>query len=113
MPSDDWLLVETLRCGGEPTVVAAGVPGIHYYVLNKSEATERVLNIMMFDIDETVAQFFQYDQYERNLKGETKEDEVKRISEEQTSESGIRDLCPGAIIDPRAFEPCGYSMNEY
>ena len=73
--------------------------------------TDRVLNIMMFDIDETVAQFFQYDQYERKLKGETKEDEVKRISEEQTSESGIRDLCPGAIIDPRAFEPCGYSMN--
>ena len=73
--------------------------------------TDRVLNIMMFDIDENVAQFFQYDQYERNLVDETKDDEVKRISEEQTTESGIRDLCPGAIIDPRAFEPCGYSMN--
>lgn len=73
--------------------------------------TDRVLNIMMFDIDENVAQFFQYDQYERNLEGDTKEEEVKRISKEQTVESGIKDLCPGAIIDARAFEPCGYSMN--
>jgi len=74
--------------------------------------TDRVLNIMMFDIDENVAQFFQYDQYERGVvEGETKEEEVKRISVEQTIESGIKDLCPGAIIDSRAFEPCGYSMN--
>lgn len=73
--------------------------------------TDRVLNIMMFDIDENVAKFFHYDEYDRNLKGESKEDEVMRISNEQTVESGIKDLCPGAIIDPRAFEPCGYSMN--
>lgn len=73
--------------------------------------TDRVLNIMMFDIDENVAKFFQYDEYDRNVTGESKEDEVTRISNEQTVESGIKDLCPGAIIDPRAFEPCGYSMN--
>lgn len=73
--------------------------------------TDRVLNIMMFDIDENVAKFFQYDEYDRNLTGESKEEEVMRISNEQTVESGIKDLCPGAIIDPRAFEPCGYSMN--
>ena len=73
--------------------------------------TDRVLNIMMFDIDENVAKFFHYDEYERNVDGETKDDEVLRISNEQTIESGIKDLCPGAIIDPRAFEPCGYSMN--
>ncbi|TCJ99997.1 GAF domain-containing protein [Nocardia alba] len=30
MPSDDWLLVETLRCGGEPTVVAAGAHPRHW-----------------------------------------------------------------------------------
>ena len=73
--------------------------------------TDRVLNIMMFDIDENVAKFFHYDEYERNVDGETKDEEVLRISNEQTIESGIKDLCPGAIIDPRAFEPCGYSMN--
>jgi S-adenosylmethionine decarboxylase len=73
--------------------------------------TDRVLNIMMFDIDENVAKFFYYDEYDRNMIGESKEEEVSRISNEQTIESGIKDLCPGAIIDPRAFEPCGYSMN--
>jgi S-adenosylmethionine decarboxylase len=72
--------------------------------------TDRVLNIMMFDIDEDVARLFFYDNYETK-KGETKDDETKRISKEQTSKSGIDALCPGAIIDPRAFEPCGYSMN--
>jgi S-adenosylmethionine decarboxylase len=73
--------------------------------------TDRVLNIMMFDIDEAVASMFQYENYDQNKKGETKEDEVKRISHDQTVRSGIDTLCPGAIIDPRAFEPCGYSMN--
>ena len=73
--------------------------------------TDRVLNIMMFDIDEEVAEYFQYSNYDPQGKDETKEDEIKRISREQTVRSGIDALCPGAIIDPRAFEPCGYSMN--
>ena len=73
--------------------------------------TDRVLNIMMFDIDESVANLFNYDQYERNIEGETNEEETERISREQTVVSGINSLCPGALIDPRAFEPCGYSMN--
>jgi S-adenosylmethionine decarboxylase len=72
--------------------------------------TDRVLNIMMFDIDESVADLFQYGSYSK-YKGETKEEEIKRISKEQTVRSGIDALCPGAFIDPRAFEPCGYSMN--
>jgi len=72
--------------------------------------TDRVLNIMMFDIDEEVANLFYYNNYDK-LKGETKEEETKRISHEQTVKSGINALCPGAIFDPRAFEPCGYSMN--
>ena len=72
--------------------------------------TDRVLNIMMFDIDEDVASLFYYDNY-KQIDGETKEEETLRISKEQTHKSGIDALCPGAIIDPRAFEPCGYSMN--
>lgn len=73
--------------------------------------TDRVLNIMMFDIDEDVANLFYYDNYTKQLEGETKEEETKRISREQTIKSGINELCPGAIVDPQAFEPCGYSMN--
>jgi S-adenosylmethionine decarboxylase len=73
--------------------------------------TDRVLNIMMFDIDEDVASLFYYNNYDLHREGETKDDEVMRISKEQTHKSGIDALCPGAIIDPRAFEPCGYSMN--
>jgi S-adenosylmethionine decarboxylase len=73
--------------------------------------TDRVLNIMMFDIDESVSKKFMYDEYPTNVEGETKEEEVERISREQTFVSGISNLCPGAVIDPRAFEPCGYSMN--
>ncbi|KAL3942383.1 MAG: hypothetical protein SGBAC_003415 [Bacillariaceae sp.] len=72
--------------------------------------TDRVLNMMMFDIDEDIGKLFQYDHYEK-MEGEEKEDETKRISREQTLQSGITSLCPGAVIDPRAFEPCGYSMN--
>lgn len=73
---------------------------------------DRVLNIMMFDIDEEVADIFYYDHYESNKDAnETKDEAVKRISFEQTKKAGIDALCPGALFDPRAFEPCGYSMN--
>mmetsp|Transcript_10470 Transcript_10470/g.22270 ORF Transcript_10470/g.22270 Transcript_10470/m.22270 type:complete len:447 (+) Transcript_10470:193-1533(+) len=72
--------------------------------------TDRVLNIMMFDIDEDVANLFYYNNYE-TIEGERKEDEIKRISKQQSTQSGIDALVPGAIIDDRAFEPCGYSMN--
>lgn len=74
--------------------------------------TDRVLNIMMFDIDQDVAQKFYFDQYQARLgPDETEEEATKRISMEQTKSAGIDSLIPGATIDPRAFEPCGYSMN--
>jgi S-adenosylmethionine decarboxylase len=74
--------------------------------------TDRVLNIMMFDIDQTVAQKFYYDKYQARISDdETEEKATKRISMEQTKAAGIDNLVAGATIDPRAFEPCGYSMN--
>jgi S-adenosylmethionine decarboxylase len=96
------------------------VTGDHWFVFVADQTmrcnglevdTDRVLNIMMFDIDEAVAKLFFYDHYERNVEGETKEEETQRISREQTIVSGINALCPGASIDPQAFAPCGYSMN--
>lgn len=72
--------------------------------------TDRVLNIMMFDIDEEVAKIFYYSAYETR-EGESKDDETVRISKAQTTGAGIDKLCPGSTIDARAFEPCGYSMN--
>ncbi len=32
-------------------------------------------------------------------------------AEELTSDIGLTDLVPGAILDPWLFEPCGYSLN--
>lgn len=73
---------------------------------------DRVLNIMMFDIDPDVADLFYYNRYDAKLdEDETSADIIKRISSEQTEAAGIVTLCPGAILDSRAFEPCGYSMN--
>ena len=70
--------------------------------------TDRVLNIMMFDIDETVAQKFYFDAYHAKVRpDETEEEAAKRISMEQTKAAGIDALVPGACIDPRAFEPMG------
>lgn len=96
------------------------VTGDHWFVFvadhtkryAEDNDTDRVLNIMMFDIDEDVAQKFYFDQYEARIgPDETEEEATKRISMEQTKSAGIDALIPGATVDPRAFEPCGYSMN--
>lgn len=93
------------------------VTGDHWYVYIADRTlrnsvllhTDRVLNIMMFDIDQTVAKIFHFDQFLKE--GETEDEANLRISKLQTTKAGIDALCPGAIIDPRAFQPCGYSMN--
>jgi S-adenosylmethionine decarboxylase len=85
--------------------------------------TDRVLNIMMFDIDPEVANLFYYDRYQKKKQianpdeaagvddEESKEKETRRVSKDMTRAAGIDALVPGAVVDPCAFEPCGYSMN--
>lgn len=95
------------------------VTGDHWFVFVADQTvrnkniidSDRVLNIMMFDIDPKVARLFYYEEYEPKRIDESEEEAVRRISVEQTKAAGIDTLCPGAVIDPRAFEPCGYSMN--
>lgn len=73
--------------------------------------TDRVLNIMMFDIDPDVANIFYWDNDDDDDDVVEDDTTVKRMSLQQTRRSGIDALCPGAIMDARAFRPCGYSMN--
>lgn len=62
-----------------------------------STPSDRTINIMMFDMDPSVANIF----FQRTCS----------TGKEMTAMSGISSLCPGAIIDETAFTPCGYSMN--
>mmetsp|Transcript_113684 Transcript_113684/g.260979 ORF Transcript_113684/g.260979 Transcript_113684/m.260979 type:complete len:421 (-) Transcript_113684:192-1454(-) len=72
------------------------------YVADKCDrpsylSTDRVINIMMFDMaPECAALFYK---------------EACPTGKEMTEKTGIRALVPGAVIDDCAFEPCGYSMN--
>ena len=72
---------------------------------NEVVGTDRVINIMMFDIDEDVAEKFYSERYEDREEDEKKEKEgmtrIQRISGEMTREAGIQQLVPGATIDPR------------
>eukprot|EP01138_Halocafeteria_seosinensis_P013576 gb/GECG01013865.1/.p1 GENE.gb/GECG01013865.1/~~gb/GECG01013865.1/.p1 ORF type:complete len:395 (+),score=38.23 gb/GECG01013865.1/:1-1185(+) len=62
------------------------------------ESTDRTIDIMMYDIDPSVARLF-----------ETSEE----CSDGKTASrlSGIDQLLPGSNIQEWLFEPCGYSMN--
>lgn len=84
--------------------VLGPITGDHWfvYVSDKSEesaavTTDRTLNVMMFDLDPDFAGIF----YQTN----------NATAAAMTTKSGIDTLVPGALIDDRAFEPCGYSMN--
>lgn len=60
-------------------------------------STERTINMMMFDLSPEFTSMFYLDRHS--------------TAAEQTQVSGIGELVRGAIVDDRAFEPCGYSMN--
>jgi len=84
--------------------VLGPVTGDHWfvYVADKCDrpsylSTDKVINIMMFDMDESCAKTFYKEKY--------------ATAKEMTCHSGIAALVPGAVIDDCAFEPCGYSMN--
>lgn len=55
------------------------------------------MNVMMFDLDPLVSRLF----YQKECPS----------GKEMTLRAGIYGLCPGAEVDERAFDPCGYSMN--
>lgn len=61
-------------------------------------STDRTLNIMMFDLDENVAQHF------------FKSDKVK-TAEECAQLTGLKKCFPNAHFQHHLFEPCGYSSN--
>lgn len=65
--------------------------------LSDQRSDYRTINMMMFDMAPEVSEIF----YQSNCP----------TGKEMTVKSGINHLCPGAVIDETAFEPCGYSMN--
>lgn len=83
--------------------VLGPMTGDHWYVFVVDHSTHekskyRNIDIKMFGIDPAVAAcFYQGDKCQ--------------TAEDATRISGICNLIPGATIDAKLFEPCGYSMN--
>jgi S-adenosylmethionine decarboxylase len=64
-----------------------------------SDCVDRTLDMMMFGIDESVAELFY-------------KDEARWAnSSEVTEAAGINALLPGSMVQEHCFEPCGYSAN--
>lgn len=85
------------------------ITGDHWFVYisdqcERPTATERTVNIMMFDLDDDVRQLFY-------LRDQEKPDDAAGGA--MTDRSGLSVLVggPSAIVDAFAFAPCGYSMN--
>merc|ERR1712196_501037 len=67
-----------------------------------SSATERTVNVMMFDLPEDVRRHF-------HLQGDEDSD-LRAAGRAMTQRSGLKALIPGKV-DDHAFAPCGYSLN--
>lgn len=94
------------KLGGSGHVLGP-ITGDHWlvYVSDKEDKTvvsprladDCTINVMMFGLDPSVtAQFYK---------------SKNATAAEMTANSGIANLVPGATVDDKAFEPCGYSMN--
>lgn len=97
---DHWFLyvADHLSKYREDLTFHDALPHVTKQACNSPTAScDKTINLMMFDMDPEVSSLF----YKSNgLSGK-----------EMTMKSGINSLCPGAVIDETAFEPCGYSMN--
>eukprot|EP01084_Bolivina_argentea_P053273 97794_1 len=95
------------------------------YVADKCDrpeytATDRTVNIMMFDLDPDMTRTFWCDKPEDNIDASKPDcgddgwpigvDNIN-VARRMRKEAGISELVPGSLIDERAFYPCGYSMN--
>jgi S-adenosylmethionine decarboxylase len=61
------------------------------------QVPDQTLEILMLDLDPHILSKFSSDVYSS--------------ARELTIAVGLRDLIPGAILDDKIFEPCGYSLN--
>mmetsp|Transcript_5892 Transcript_5892/g.18600 ORF Transcript_5892/g.18600 Transcript_5892/m.18600 type:complete len:427 (-) Transcript_5892:114-1394(-) len=91
--------------------VLGPLTGDHWfvYVADQCErpaasATERTLNVMMFDLPEDVTAHFHLQEGEADL---------KEAGKAMTARAGLRALVPAGAsnLDAHGFAPCGYSMN--
>ncbi|KAG5193024.1 S-Adenosylmethionine decarboxylase [Tribonema minus] len=96
--------------------VLGPVTGDHWfvYVADKYDrpnftATDRVINIMMFDLHPDCAAKFVRGDAAAGADGTAVS--ARAAGRDMTVASGVADLVPGATVDACAFEPCGYSMN--
>lgn len=95
--------------------VLGALTGDHWFVFIAdrykrlaAETNDRTLDIMMFDVDQSVAALFYHD-------GDGPGDEItvspSLECDKVTAASGIHGIFPGAFVHGWVFAPCGYSCN--
>ena len=89
--------------------VLGPITGDHWFVYVSDQcerpsftATDRTINIMMFDLPDDVRTAFYLASCE--------EKDLRTAAKRMTKDSGLSGIVP-AVVDAHAFAPCGYSMN--